>query len=386
MRPQINTRHMRAIQMVDLKQQYAKIKTEVDTAIQEVIDAAAFINGKAVTDFAASLSAYMGAPAVIPCANGTDALQIALMGLQLQPGDEVITPSFTYIATTEVVALLRLKPVFVEVDPRTFCIDPAAIEQAITPRTKAIVPVHMFGQSAPMEEIMAIAERHNLYVIEDNAQAIGSDYTFKNGVTKKAGTIGTIGTTSFFPSKNLGCYGDGGAIFSNNETFTNRLKMIANHGQSKRYYHDVVGCNSRLDSIQAAVLNVKIRLLDEYINARRKAADYYDAAFAGNPRITTPYRAPYSKHVFHQYTLILDGVDRDALNQFLAQHNIPSMIYYPVPAHRQKMFEEFGGGSYVLKTTDWLTERVISLPMHTELDEEQLQLITSKVLEFVNKA
>lgn len=386
MRPQINTRYMHAIQMVDLKQQYAKIKNEVDAAIQEVIDTAAFINGKAVTDFAANLSSYLDTPYVIPCANGTDALQIALMALGLQPGDEVITPSFTFIATTEVIALLKLKPVFVEVDPKTFCIDPAAVEQAITPKTRAIVPVHMFGQTANMEEIMAIAERHNLPVIEDNAQAIGSDYIFKNGVTKKAGTIGTIGTTSFFPSKNLGCYGDGGAIFSNNETLANRLKMIANHGQSKRYYHDIVGCNSRLDSMQAAVLNVKIRLLDEYINARRQAADYYDAAFAGNPMIATPYRAPYSRHVFHQYTLILEGVDRNALNQFLAQHNIPSMIYYPVPAHRQKMFDEFGGSSYVLKTTDWLTERVISLPMHTELNEEQLQFITSKVLEFVNNA
>jgi UDP-2-acetamido-2-deoxy-ribo-hexuluronate aminotransferase len=375
---------MRAIQMVDLKQQYAKIKSEVDSAIQEVVDSAAFINGKAVTDFAANLSRYLNIPHVIPCANGTDALQIALMALDLQPGDEVITPSFTFIATTEVVALLKLKPVFVDVDPRTFCVDPVAVEAAITPKTKAIVPVHMFGHTAPMEEIMAIAERHNLYVIEDNAQAIGSDYTFSNGVTKKAGTIGTIGTTSFFPSKNLGCYGDGGAIFSNNETFTNQLKMIANHGQSKRYYHDIVGCNSRLDSIQAAVLNVKIRLLDEYINARRRAADYYDVAFAGHPKITTPYRAPYCTHVFHQYTVILEGVDRDALNRFLAQHNIPSMIYYPVPAHRQKMFDAFGGSSYVLKTTDWLTERVLSLPMHTELDEDQLQFITAKVLEFVN--
>jgi UDP-2-acetamido-2-deoxy-ribo-hexuluronate aminotransferase len=376
---------MRAIQMVDLKLQYAKIKNDVDSAIQEVIDTAAFINGKAVTSFAANLSQYLNAPYVIPCANGTDALQIAMMALDLQPGDEVITPSFTYIATTEVIALLKLKPVFVEVDAKTFCIDPAAVEKAITPKTKAIVPVHMFGQAADMEQIMAIANRHNLHVIEDNAQAIGCDYYFKDGTAKKAGTIGTIGTTSFFPSKNLGCYGDGGAIFSNNETLANQLKMIANHGQSKRYYHDIVGCNSRLDSIQAAVLNVKIRLLDEYINARRQAADYYDAAFAGNARITTPYRAPYSRHVFHQYTLILDGVDRDALNQFLAQHNIPSMIYYPVPAHRQKMFDSFGGSSYVLKTTDWLTERVISLPMHTELDEEQLQFITSKVLEFVNK-
>ena len=377
---------MRAIQMVDLKQQYAKIKKDIDAGIQEVVDTTSFINGKAVTDFSGRLSRYLDVPHVIPCANGTDALQIAMMALDLEPGDEVITPSFTYIATTEVIALLRLKPVFVEVDPKTFCIDPSAIEKAITPKTKAIVPVHMFGQSAPMEEIMAIADKHKIAVIEDNAQAIGSDYTFSNGTKRKAGTIGTIGTTSFFPSKNLGCYGDGGAIFSFNETLANRLKMIANHGQSKQYYHDVVGCNSRLDSIQAAVLNVKIGLLDKYIDARREAADYYDKAFAGNKRITTPYRAPYTKHVFHQYTLVLDGVDRDGLRQFLAQHQIPSAIYYPVPAHRQKMFEAFGGSDYHLPTTDWLTERVISLPMHTEFDEEQLQFITSKVIEFVNKA
>ncbi|MGB8193891.1 MAG: DegT/DnrJ/EryC1/StrS family aminotransferase [Chitinophagaceae bacterium] len=377
---------MRPIQMVDLKQQYASIKPEVDAAIQEVVENASFINGKAVTDFAGKLAAYLNISHVIPCANGTDALQIAMMALNLQPGDEVITPSFTYIATTEVMALLRLKPVFVEVDPKTFCIDPAAIEKAITPRTKLIVPVHLYGQSADMEAIMKIADKHSLYVIEDNAQAIGTDYVFADGTTKKAGTIGTIGTTSFFPSKNLGGYGDGGAIFTNDDTLANRLKMIANHGQSKQYYHDIVGCNSRLDSIQAAVLNVKIRLLDEYIDARREAADFYDAAFAGNSKITTPYRASYSKHVFHQYTLILEGVDRNALKQFLSEHKIPAMIYYPVPAHRQKMFDAFGGAAYDLKTTDWLCERVISLPMHTELDAEQLQFITAKVLEFVNKA
>jgi dTDP-4-amino-4,6-dideoxygalactose transaminase len=371
--------------MVDLKAQYAKIKKEVDSAIQEVIDNAAFINGKAVTDFAASLSAYMGVKHVIPCANGTDALQIAMMALDLQPGDEVITPSFTYVATTEVIALLRLQPVFVEVDAKSFCVDPAAIEKAITPKTKAIVPVHMFGQSADMEAILDIAKRHNLFVIEDTAQAIGSDYTFRDGSTKKAGTIGTIGTTSFFPSKNLGCYGDGGAIFTNDDALATRLKMIANHGQSKRYYHDLVGCNSRLDSIQAAVLNCKLPHLDEYAAARRKAADYYDKAFANHPKIKTPYRSPFSKHVFHQYTLILEGVDRDGLNAFLAENGIPSMVYYPVPAHRQKMFDAFGGAAFDLKITDWLTERVISLPMHTELDEEQLSFITNKVLEFINK-
>ncbi len=376
---------MRQIQMVDLKQQYAKIKPEVDKGIQEVIDNAAFIQGKAVSDFAQALSSYLGISQVVTCANGTDALQISLMGLGLQPGDEVITPSFTYIATTEVVALLRLKPVFVEVDPKTFCIDPKELEKAITPKTRAIIPVHLYGHPAPMEEIMEIANRRGVYVVEDNAQAIGADYRFKNGESKKAGTIGTIGCTSFFPSKNLGCYGDGGAIFTNDETLANRLRMIANHGQSKMYYHDLVGCNSRLDSIQAAVLNVKLKRLDDYIAARRKAADFYDRAFAGHAKITTPYRASYGNHVFHQYTLLLEGVDRNGLSAYLAESGIPSMIYYPVPAHRQKMFETFGKPSDDLKITDWLTERVISLPMHTELDDEQLGLISGKVLEFVNR-
>jgi UDP-2-acetamido-2-deoxy-ribo-hexuluronate aminotransferase len=376
---------MRPIQMVDLKQQYTKIKSEVDSAIREVLENAGFINGKAVTDLAQGLSAYTGSKHTIPCANGTDALQIAMMALDLQPGDEVITPSFTYIATTEVVALLRLKPVFAEVDPKTFCLDPEALEKAITPRTRAIVPVHLYGQSAPMEEIMKIAVRHGLYVIEDNAQAIGSECRFSNGETQKTGTIGTIGTTSFFPSKNLGCYGDGGAIFTDDDTLATRLKMIANHGQNRRYYHELVGCNSRLDSIQAAVLNVKLKKLDEYIDARRAAADFYDNAFKAHPKITTPYRAPYSHHVFHQYTLILEGVDRNGLNEWLAGQHIPSMIYYPVPAHRQQMFAAFGGADYNLATTDWLTERVISLPIHTELDEEQLQTISSAVLDYINK-
>jgi UDP-2-acetamido-2-deoxy-ribo-hexuluronate aminotransferase len=376
---------MRPIQMVDLKRQYTKIKSEVDSALGEVLENATFINGKAVTDFAIALAAYTGSRHVIPCANGTDALQIAMMALDLQPGDEVITPSFTYIATTEVVALLRLKPVFIEVDPRTFCMDPAALEAAITPRTKAVVPVHLYGHAAPMEEILKIAKKHNLYVIEDNAQAIGSNYKFADGITKKTGSIGTIGTTSFFPSKNLGCYGDGGAIFTDDDALATRLKMIANHGQSRRYYHEMVGCNSRLDSMQAAVLNIKLKRLDEYISARRLAADYYDNAFKAHPKITTPYRAPYSHHVFHQYTLVLNGVDRDGLNEFLAGKSIPSMIYYPVPAHRQKMFEALGGADYKLPTTDWLTERVISLPMHTELDQEQLHLISAAVLEYADK-
>ena len=376
---------MRPIQMVDTKTQYHKIKSEVDKAVIDVMESSAFINGKIVQEFAANLGAYMGAGHTIPCANGTDALQIAMMALGLQPGDEVITPSFTYIATTEVIALLKLTPVFVEVDPKTFCIDPAAIEKAITSRTKAIVPVHLYGHAAPMEEIMKIARKHKLYVIEDNAQAIGSDYTFSDGSRKKTGSIGIVGTTSFYPSKNLGAFGDGGAMFTNDAELASRLKMIANHGQSKQYYHDVVGCNSRLDSIQAAILDIKLKHLDEYIDARIKAADFYDRAFAGQDKITTPYRAPYTKHVFHQYTIQLDGVDRNALKEFLASSGIPSMIYYPVPGHRQKMFAHFNTASLDMPVTDHLTGRVISLPIHTELDEEQLNFITTKVLEFVNK-
>jgi UDP-2-acetamido-2-deoxy-ribo-hexuluronate aminotransferase len=375
---------MRPIQMVDLKQQYQKIKSEVDAAVLKVIESAGFINGPEVTQFADALAKYSGVKHVIPCANGTDALQIAMMALGLQPGDEVITPSFTYIATTEVIALLRLKPVFVDVDPRTFNIDTEAIQKAITPKTKAIVPVHLYGQSANMEEIMNIATANSLYVIEDNAQAIGSDFYFSDGATKKTGSIGTIGCTSFFPSKNLGAYGDGGAITTNDDELAKQLRMVANHGQSKRYYHDVVGCNSRLDTIQAAILDIKLKYLDQYIDARRSVADFYDAAFAGHPKITTPFRSSFTRHVFHQYTLQLEGINRDRLQEYLAGHNIPSMIYYPVPAHQQKMFESFGSSETVLPATDFLTEHVISLPVHTEMNEEQLNYITSKVLEFIN--
>ncbi len=375
---------MRPIQMVDLKGQYAKIKGEVDQAILDVLETTAFINGKQVTDFSRNLSIYLGIDNVIPCANGTDALQIALMGLGLEPGDEVITPSFTFIATTEVVALLRLKPVFADVDPKTFCMDPVSLEKLITKKTRAIVPVHLYGQSAPMKEIMDLADKYGLKVVEDNAQAIGSDYTFPNGKKYKTGTIGTAGTTSFFPSKNLGAYGDGGALFTRDNLLAENFKMIANHGQKKRYYHEIVGCNSRLDSIQAAILNIKLPLLDEYISKRRVAADFYDHAFEGHPKIRTPYRAPYTKHVFHQYTLILEGADRNKLNEYLASKNIPSMIYYPVPAHRQNMFASFQSGIQQLEVTDWLIERVISLPMHTELDTEQLDFICNSVLEFLN--
>jgi len=376
---------MRPLQMVDTKTQYLKIKQQVDAAVLAVMESSQFIGGKAVSDFATNLAKYHGSKHCIPCANGTDALQIAMMALGLEPGDEVITPSFTYIATVEVAALLRIKPIFVEVDPKTFCIDPAVIEKAITPKTKAIVPVHLYGHSADMEKIMAIAKKHDLFVIEDNAQAIGCDYTFSDGTTKKTGTIGHIGCTSFYPSKNLGAFGDGGAIFTDDDALANQLRMIASHGQSKRYYHDVVGCNSRLDAMQAAILDIKLKHLDEYIDARRKAADYYDAAFAGNKKINTPFRDGNNKHVFHQYTLILDGVDRDGLNQYLADNGVPSMIYYPVPAHKQKMFDAFGGNQYQLPITDWLTERVISLPIHTELDSEQQDFIVSKVLDYINK-
>ncbi len=381
---------MKPIRMVDLKQQYLKIKPELDAAIAGVLDSTAFIGGPQVTEFSKSLAAYLEVKHVIPCANGTDALQIAMMALGLEPGDEVITPSFTYVATTEVIALLRLKPVFVEVNPRTFCVDPESFRKAITSKTKAIVPVHLYGHAAQMEEIMTIANDYHLFVIEDNAQAIGSDYYFKNGSKRKTGSIGTVGCTSFFPSKNLGCYGDGGAMCTNDDELAEKLKMIANHGQTKRYYHDMVGCNSRLDALQAAILNIKLPLLDNYIDARRKAADFYDKAFAGNERIMTPQRADYCKHVFHQYTLLIENGEnsesyRDGLVAFLAENNIPSMIYYPVPAHKQKMFAAFGGSDFDLEETDWLTHRVISLPIHTELDEEQQNFITRKVLDYVNR-
>jgi UDP-2-acetamido-2-deoxy-ribo-hexuluronate aminotransferase len=379
---------MKPIQMVDTKTQYLKIKTEVDAAIHAVLDSAAYIGGNAVTTFAENLNHYIGSKHTITCANGTDALQIAMMALNLQPGYEVITPSFTYIATTEVVALLRLKPVFVEVDPITFCIDPESVRKAITPKTKAIVPVHLYGHAAPMEAIMQIAKEYNLYVIEDNAQAIGCNYTFSNGTVAKTGSIGHIGCTSFYPSKNLGAFGDGGAIFTNDDNLANQLKMIANHGQSVRYYHDVVGCNSRLDAMQAAILNIKLQHLDGYNAARNKAAQYYNQAFANNAKLSTPQTAYYSTHVFHQYTLLLNDenprVLRDALIAHLAQHKIPSMIYYPVPGHLQKMFSSFGLQTADLPITNWLTDRVISLPIHTELDEEQLHFITTTINNFLN--
>ncbi len=368
--------------MVDLKSQYQKIKPAVDKAINEVIESAQFINGPEVKAFQSDLESYLGVNHVIPCANGTDALQISLMALGLKPGDEVITPSFTFIATTEVIALLGLKPVFVDVDKDTFCIDATKIEAAITDKTKAIVPVHLYGQAAEMEEIIRIAHKHKLFVVEDNAQAIGSDFNCVDGM-QKTGTLGDIGCTSFFPSKNLGCYGDGGAIFTNDDKLAGKMRMIVNHGQSKRYYHDIVGVNSRLDSIQAAVLRIKLKELDNYIDARRKVADYYDNFFAKYEEVKTPVRGEHSKHVFHQYTLTLEGVDRDALNAYLATKNIPSMIYYPVPAHKQEMFSAFGSASTDLPVTDWLCERVLSLPIHTEMEEDQLEYICSSIAEFL---
>lgn len=376
---------MRPLQMVDTYTQYQKIKSEVNAAVIAVMESGQFIGGKVVADFSANLAAYHRAKHVIPCANGTDALQIALMALDLQPGNEVITPSFTFIATVEVAALLKLKPVFVDVDPRTFCMDPEAVEKAITPRTRAIIPVHLYGHAADMNAIMKIARDHNLYVIEDNAQAIGNEYTLLNGGQQKTGTIGHIGCTSFYPSKNLGAFGDGGAMTTNDDALAERLRMIASHGQSVRYYHDIVGCNSRLDAMQAAVLDIKLKHLDEYIAARRKAASVYDNLFANNEHILVPFRHPSQQHVFHQYTLVLEGVDRDGMHAYLAERKIPSMIYYPVPAHKQKMFAAMGTKDLHLPVTDRLTERVISLPMHTELDEEQQQFIADNVLEYIKE-
>ncbi|WP_089861168.1 DegT/DnrJ/EryC1/StrS family aminotransferase [Chryseobacterium taeanense] len=373
---------MKKIQMVDLQSQYYKIKNEVDNAVLNVMDSAAFINGPEVKSFQNELESYLDVKHVIPCANGTDALQIALMSLDLKEGDEIITADFTFAATVEVIHLLKLKSVLVDVDYDTFTISTEAIKKAITPKTKAIIPVHIFGQCANMEEILKIAEEHNLYVIEDNAQAIGSEFTFADGTVKKAGTMSTVGTTSFFPSKNLGCYGDGGAIFTNNDELAHRLRGIVNHGMYERYYHDEVGVNSRLDSVQAAILRKKLPNLDNYNEARKKAADYYDEAFAGNEHILTPKRAEYSTHVFHQYTLRILNGKRNELQKFLTEKEIPAMIYYPVALRKQKAYyQESNDADFV--NTDKLLDQVISLPMHTELDDEQLKYITDAVLEFI---
>jgi dTDP-4-amino-4,6-dideoxygalactose transaminase len=381
---------MHSIQMVDTKNQYLKIKKEVDAAVIAVLESAAFIGGKPISDFSENLKNYLSVKHIIPCANGTDALQIALMALDLQPGDEVITPSFTYIATVEAAALLKIKPVFAEVDKKTFCLDPAFIEPLINSRTKAIIPVHLYGQTADMDPLLELAKKYNLKIIEDTAQAIGARYTFKTGATKKAGSIGDIGCISFYPSKNLGAYGDAGAMLTNDDVLAEKMRRIASHGQNKQYYHNMVGCNSRMDTIQAAVLNIKLKHLDSYNAARRALADRYDAAFAGYSKISVPFRATNDHHVFHQYTLTLNFEEnaaaiRNGLKTFLAEQQVPAMIYYPVPCHRQEMFATFGGENFNLPVTDWLTDRVISLPMHTEMQDDQIVYITEKVLEYINK-
>jgi len=375
---------MKDIQMVDLRSQYEKIKDEVNAGIQEVIDSTTFIKGGKVNDFQHHLEAYLNVKHVIPVGNGTDALQIALMALGLQPGDEVITPTFTFIATAEVVALLGLTPVVVDVDIDNFNISLESVKKAITPRTKAIVPVHLFGQNADMEGLLALAKEHNLYLIEDACQSIGSDYIFANGTKAKSGCMGDVGCTSFFPSKNLGCFGDGGAIFTNNDELAAKMRAIANHGMVVRYHHDLVGVNSRLDSIQAAVLDVKLKQLDSYCSSRLAAADFYDAAFAAIDKLIVPTRSAYSTHVFHQYTLKLNGVDRTDLIKHLARKGIPAMVYYPVPLHLQKAYQDARYKSGDFPVAEKLSECVMSLPMHTELTIEQLEYITKSVIEFIN--
>ena len=374
---------MESIQMVDLKSQYQKIKSEVDTGIRDVIDSTAFIKGGKVAEFQSHLEEYLQVKHVIPVGNGTDALQIALMSLGLQPGDEVIAPTFTFIATAEVIALLQLTPVLIDVDPDTFTLTADLVSKAITPKTKAIIPVHLFGQNAPMEEILQLAAQHNIYVIEDACQSIGARYRFANGDRVQSGCMGHIGCTSFFPSKNLGCYGDGGALFTNDDTLAKRIRSIANHGMETRYYHDHIGVNSRLDSIQAAVLDVKLTHLDSYISARQHAAAFYDEAFSNHPKLQVPQRTSYSEHVFHQYTLRLKGVDRTALQSYLSEQGVPSMIYYPVNVHQQKAYRSNRYRDGDFPVSEKLSQTVLSLPMHTELTVEQLTHITNSVLSFL---
>ena len=372
------------IEMVDLKGQYAKIQDEIDKALLESIRSANFINGPAVSEFSKSLSEYLGGAYVIPCANGTDALQIAMMSLGLQPGDEVIVPSFTYVATAEVIGLLGLIPVMVDVDPYHFNITPEKIEKAVTSKTKAIVPVHLFGQCADMEPIMELAKSKGLHVIEDTAQAIGAKYTFSTGEIKHSGTIGDIGCTSFFPSKNLGCYGDGGAIYTQNQELAEKIKMISNHGQEKKYVHKYIGVNSRLDTIQAAILNIKLKYLDEYSNSRNIAAEQYDRLLAGVKNLQIPVRSNKSTHVFHQYTLIIKDNKRDALKQYLEEKNIPAMIYYPIPLNEQEAYSALGIIADNLTETQKLCKSVLSLPMHTELTIDQQIYITDAIKSFLN--
>lgn len=374
---------MKKIQMVDLYGQYEKIKPEIDSEIQRVIESTAFINGPAVREFQEALQSWLGVHHVIPCGNGTDALQIALMVLGLKPGDEVIAPDFTFVATAEVVALLGLKPVFVDVDPDTFTMSPEAFESAITPRTRAVIPVHLFGQCCNMHSILSVARKYNLFVIEDVAQATGAEYTFPDGRKAKAGTMGDIGCTSFFPSKNLGCYGDGGAMMTNDDSLAEKLRSIANHGMKVRYYHDRVGVNSRLDTLQAAILKVKLKYLDAYNAARQKAAAFYDSALNSLPSLSIPARAPWSNHIFHQYTLKVTDSKRDKLKEHLERKGIPSMIYYPVPLHLQKAYSWLGYRQGQFPVTEELCSVVLSLPMHTELDEGQLRYICSSIKEFM---
>lgn len=372
------------IQMVDLHGQYLKIKEEVDAGIQEVIDKTTFINGPQVKAFATNLAEYVGCKYAITCANGTDALQIALMALNLKPGEEVIVPAFTYVASAEVIGLLGLTPVMVDVDYKTFNVTVSNLEKALTTKTRAIIPVHLFGQSCDMEPIMQFARLHNLYVIEDNAQAIGAVYTQTNGVAKHTGTIGHIGCTSFFPSKNLGCYGDGGAIFTNDDTIAERLRMIANHGQQVKYHHTVIGCNSRLDTLQAVVLNAKLKHLNEYCKARYEAAQYYTANLQDVEGIITPSELPQSTHVYHQYTLKVLNGKRDALKQYLADADIPSMIYYPLPLQQQEAFKNITRAAESLDTAQMLADSVLSLPIHTELTTAQQDIIIARIKEFFN--
>ncbi len=375
---------MEPIRMVDLKGQYTFIAAEVKAALDEVIESTAFINGPAVKEFQANLEEYLGVKHVIPCANGTDALQIALMGLKLEPGDEIITTDFTFAATVEVISLLRLKPVLVDVDPKTFNIDPKAVEAAITPKTKAIIPVHLFGQTADMETINTIAEKHNLFVVEDNAQGIGATYTYKDGRKVKTGGLSHVAATSFFPSKNLGAYGDGGAIFTNDDDLAHYIRGIVNHGMYERYYHDVVGVNSRLDAMQAAILNVKLKYLDYYNERRKEAAIRYTALLQDHPNIITPYReAACSSHVFHQYTLRIINHDRDGLVKYLNENDIPCGVYYPVPLHRQKAYIDPAVSEEDFPVTNQLVKEVISLPMHSELSVDQIEHVASKILAYL---
>lgn len=373
---------MRPIQMVDLQQQHQKIQQQLDEAIMRVIQSARYINGPEVAEFSQNLAQYLDVPHVVPCANGTDALQIAMMALNLKPGDEVILPSFTYVATAEVIKLLGLTPVLVDVNEDDFLIDVTQIESAITPNTKAIVPVHLFGQCTNMDAIMQIAQKHNLVVIEDTAQAIGAKYTFADGRVLRAGTIGDIGCTSFFPSKNLGCLGDGGAMFTRNEQLAKRLKMIANHGQSIQYHHDDIGVNSRLDTIQAAILNVKLQSLTAYENARNQVAQKYDEAFGNHPNFEIPARVKNSTHVFHQYTLKCKGINRDELRTFLADKQIPTMVYYPIPLHAQKAYQSDKYPLGTLPVTESLCSKVISLPMSPEVTADQIEYIIGHINEF----